>query len=153
MVDRCLFIMREYGFLNHDVRSPDSPLVFIDASASGFIRSLRAAVGLEPEYENVIQKAKRAGFKEPLDRFLGVVRPRNFGSGEGRKMLSHMKTMFDNGYVAMHPSFTDMIIALRSAYAEADALDKQRSSNNDLWDAAALSLYWWRLQANKTNNR
>jgi hypothetical protein len=84
-----------------------------------------------------------------LDRFLGVVRPRNFGAGEGRKMLSHMKTMFDNGYIAAHPSFTDMIIALRSAYAEQDALDKQRSSNNDLWDAVALSLYWWRLQATK----
>jgi hypothetical protein len=127
--------------------------VFIDASSSGFIRSLRAAVGLDPEFEGVIQKAKRAGFKEPLDRFLGMVRPRAFGAGEGRKMLSHMKTMFDNGYVAVHPSFSDMLIALRSAYAEADALDKQRSSNNDLWDAAALSLYWWRLQANKTNNR
>jgi hypothetical protein len=50
--------------------------------------------------------------------------------------------MFDNGYVVVHPSFTDLIIALRSAYAEADALDKQRSSNNDLHDALAISLYW-----------
>jgi hypothetical protein len=153
MVDRCLEIMRAYGFLNHDIRSPDSPPVFIDASSSGFIRSLRAAVGLDPEYEGVIQKAKRAGFKGPLDRFLGMVRPRAFGAGEGRKMLSHMKTMFDNGYVAVHPSFSDMIIALRSAYAEGDSLIKDRSSNNDLWDAAALSLYWWRLQATKTDNR
>jgi hypothetical protein len=42
-----------------------------------------------------------------------------------------------------------MIIVLRSAYSEADALDKQRSRNNDLWDAAALILCWWRLQATK----
>jgi hypothetical protein len=109
-------------------------------------------VGLDPEFEGVIQRARRAGFREPLDRFLGMVRPRAFGSGKGKKMLSHMKTLFDNGYVAVHPSFTDMIIALRSAYAEQDALDKQ-CSNNDLWDAAALSLYWWRLHATKSTAR
>lgn len=148
MVDRCLEIMRAYGFLNHDIRSPNSPPVFIDASSSGFIRSLRAAVGLDLEFEQVVDRAKRAGFKEP-EWMLGMVRLRSFGIRVSNAMLSHMKTMFDNGYVAVHPSFSDMIIALRSAYAEQDALDKQRSSNNDLWDAAALSLYYWRLQATK----
>jgi hypothetical protein len=58
MVDRCLYIMREYGFLNQDVRSPDSFPVFIDASVSGFIRSLRAVVGLSPEFEQVVDRAK-----------------------------------------------------------------------------------------------
>jgi hypothetical protein len=82
---------------------------------------------------------------------IGMARPRAFGAGAGKARLSHMKTMFVNGYVAVLPSFSNMIIALRSAYAEADTLDKQRSSNNDLWDAAALSLYWFRLQANKTS--
>jgi hypothetical protein len=90
MVDRCLFIMCDYGFLNHDIRSPDSSPVFIDASSSGFIRSLRAAVGLPPEYEKVMERAKKAGFREP-ERMLGQIRPRLFGSGEGRKMLSHTK--------------------------------------------------------------
>jgi len=115
--------------------------VFIDTSALGFIRSLRAAVGLPSEFEQVIERARKAGFREP-ERMLGMIRGRNFSGGVGKAMLSHMKTMFDNGYVAVHPSFTDMLIALRSAYAEQDTLDKQRSSNNDLWDAAALSLYW-----------
>jgi hypothetical protein len=122
MVDRCLFIMREYGLLNHDSRSPDSPPCFIDSSASGFIRSLRVAIGLPPEFEQVVDRAKRAEFRDP-ERMLGMVRPRAFGSVIGKAMLSQLKTMFDNGYVAVHPSFTDMIIALRSAYAEADALD------------------------------
>jgi hypothetical protein len=117
MVYRYLYIMRDYGFLNHDIRSPDSPPCFIDASASGFIRSLRVAIGLPPEYEKIVERAKKAGFRAPK-RMLGQVRPRLFGSDEGRKILSHMKTMFDNGYIAVHPSFTDMIIALRSAYAE-----------------------------------
>ncbi len=71
-----------------------------------------------------------------------MVRPRVFGSGVVKAMLSHLKMMFYNGYVAVHPSLSDLIIALRSAYSEQDALYKQRSSNNDLWDAAALSLYW-----------
>jgi hypothetical protein len=102
------------GFLNHDVRSPDSFPVFIDASASGFIRSLRAAVGLPLEFEQVVDRAKRAGFKDP-ESMIEMVRPTAFGAGEGKTMLSHMKTMFDNGDVAVHPSFTDMIIALRSA--------------------------------------
>lgn len=95
MVDRCMFIMREYGFLNHDIRSRDSPPVFIDASASGFIRSLRAAVGLPPEFEQVVERAKCAGFKDP-ERMLGMIRPRSFGAGAGRKMLSHMKTPIMN---------------------------------------------------------
>jgi hypothetical protein len=138
--------MREYGFLNHDSRSPDSPPCFIDVSASGFIRSLRVAIGLPPEYEKVVERAKKAGLREP-ERMLGQVRHRLFGSGEGRKMLSHTKTLFDNGYVAVHPSFSDLIIAMRSAYAEQDTLDKQRSSNNDLWDALAMNMYWWRLKS------
>jgi hypothetical protein len=62
--------MRDYGFLNHDIRSPDSPPIFIDASASGFIRSLRAAVGLDPEFEAVIQKAKRQGLRNHWIGFL-----------------------------------------------------------------------------------
>jgi hypothetical protein len=78
---------------------------------------------------------------------LRQVRPRLFGSGESRKMLSHTKTLFDNGYIAVHPSFSDLIIAMRSAYAEQDALDKQRSSNNDLWDALAMNMYWWHLKS------
>jgi hypothetical protein len=96
MVYRCLFIMREYGFLNQDVRSPDSPPVFIDASASGFIKSLRADIRLPPMFEQVVDRAKRTGFREP-ERMLGMVRPRVFGSGVGKAMLSHLKTMFDNG--------------------------------------------------------
>jgi hypothetical protein len=84
--------------------------VFIDTSASGFIRSLRAAVGLPPEFEQVIERARKAGFREP-ECMLGMIRGRNFSGGVGKAMLSHMKTMFDNGYVAVHPSFTDMLIA------------------------------------------
>jgi len=120
--------MRDYGFLNHDIRSHDSPPVFIDASASGFIKSIRADIRLPPMFEQVVDRAKRTGFREP-ERMLGMVRPRVFGSsgGVGKAMLSHLKTMFDNGYVAIHPSLSDLIIALRSAYAESDVLDKQRS--------------------------
>ncbi len=61
-----------------------------------------------------MERAKKAGRRE-LERMLGQVRPRLFGSGEGRKMLSHTKTLFDNGYVAVHLSFSDMIIAMCSA--------------------------------------
>jgi hypothetical protein len=49
------------------------------------------------------------------ESMIEMVRPTAFGAGEGKAMLSHMKTMFDNGDVAVHPSFTDVIIALRSA--------------------------------------
>jgi hypothetical protein len=150
MVDRCVQIMRDYGFLNHDVRSPDSPPVFIDASAPGFIRSLRAAVGLDPEYEGVIQRAKRAGFKEPLDRFLGMVRPRNFGAGGGRAMLSHLKSLLDQNLVAIHPTaFPELVVSLRSAYTDGDALDKDRTSENDHLDSLMLACSYFRLQAAK----
>lgn len=150
MVERCVQIMRDYGFLNFDVRSADSPPVFIDASAPGFIRSLRAAVGLQPEWEGLIQRAKRAGFKEPLDRFLGMVRPRNFGAGGGRAMLSHLKSLLDQNLVAIYPTaFPELVISLRSAYADGDSLSKDRTSESDHLNSFMLAVSYFRLQAAK----
>jgi hypothetical protein len=51
--------MREYGFLNHDRRNPDSPPCFIDASASGFIRSLRVVIGLPPSTRRLWNEPRR----------------------------------------------------------------------------------------------
>jgi hypothetical protein len=150
MVNRCVQIMRDYGFLNYDVRSSDAPPCFVDGSSPGFVRSLRAAVGLDPEYEGVMARAKRAGFREPLDRFLGIVRPRNFGAGGGRAMLSHLKSLLDQNMIAIHPTaFPELVISLRSAYADGDSLDKDRTSESDHLDSLMLACSYFRLQAAK----
>jgi hypothetical protein len=55
---------------------------------------------------------------------------------EGKKLLTAFKLLLDNQLVSVHPSMTDLIIALRSATMENNwDLNKQASVNNDLLDA------------------
>jgi hypothetical protein len=120
---------------------------------AGFIHSLRAAIGLEHEYEKLLERARRQGFKNPrqIESILGMVQPRLFSASENRKMLGHMKMMFDNGYVAVHPTaFPELVSSLRAAYSDdGDTLDKQHSTENDIFEALMISLYWWRLKSNR----
>jgi hypothetical protein len=80
-----------------------------------------------------------------------MVQPRLFSASENRKMLGHMKMMFDNGYVAVHPTaFPELVSSLRAAYSDdGDTLDKQHSTENDIFEALMISLYWWRLKSNR----
>jgi hypothetical protein len=45
---------------------------------AGFIHSLRAAIGLEREYEKLLERARRQGFKNPrqIESILGMVQPK-----------------------------------------------------------------------------
>jgi hypothetical protein len=68
--------------------------VFVDGSASAFIRSLKLAIGENPEYEGVIARAKASGFKETPSHWLGKVEPIKFGTGGAHKaMLGHAKML------------------------------------------------------------
>ena len=46
----------------------------------------------------------------------------------------------DNSWLAMHPSFHKLIVALRTAMATDGLLDKASMSHNDVLDAFRLSL-------------
>jgi hypothetical protein len=70
--------------------------------------------------------------------------PVAFGSGNGTKMVSHLKDIFSKGLVAIHPQQHEQLITqLRIAkILENGNLDKTGSSNItfDLFDAFRLSL-------------
>jgi hypothetical protein len=64
-----------------------------------------------------------------------------------RKMLAHAKEMMEyrNGYVAINPTFTKLIISLRTAVEKGDGtLDKEATSHDDVFDGFRLSLQFWR---------
>jgi hypothetical protein len=150
MVQRVIEIMQQYNFFKHDVRSLDMP-VFVDQSAAGFLSSLRQAAKLEPRYDLLIEKARRAGFTQPrqIQSILGCIQPKLFSHSENKKMLNHFKQLFDAHMVAINgDKFRDLVSAISSAYSEdGDTLSKQHSAMNDLTDALMISLSWWKLKA------
>ena len=85
--------------------------------------------------------------------------PVAFGSTTqgGRTMLNHAQRMIEeteedplsnnekSALVAIHPMFTDLIDACRSAYAVNKKLDKERTVHDDSFDSLLLNLsrYKW----------
>ena len=63
-----------------------------------------------------------------------------------KEMLAHCKEMLEceNGHMAIHPRFTKLITALRTAVENGQGmLDKDATSHDDLMDAFRLSLMFW----------
>ena len=61
-------------------------------------------------------------------------------------MLAHCKELieYQNGYVAIHPRFSKLITALRTAVENGEgSLDKEMTSYNDCFDSFRLSLMFW----------
>jgi hypothetical protein len=51
---------------------------------------------------------------------------------------------YQNGYIAINPSHTKLITALRTAVENGDgSLDKEVTSHDDLFDAFRMSLMFW----------
>jgi hypothetical protein len=145
MISLSLALMQRYGLSN----DPDAR-VFVDGSASAFIRSLKTAIGENPDYEGVIARAKSAGFKEPPAHWLGKVSPIMFGTGGAHKsMLGHAKMLLDNHYIAIHPSFTKLVTAIRTAYENDGSLDKERTAHNDVFDAWRMCLKHFELKSRR----
>ena len=67
-------------------------------------------------------------------------------SKEHKNMLAHCKEMLEykNGQVAIHPQFSKLITALRTAVENGEGmLDKEATSHDDLMDAFRMSLLFW----------
>jgi hypothetical protein len=132
-------LMKKYG-----IYSDPEGKVYVDGSASAFVRSLKIAIGEDPNYESAIARAKTSGLKHPW--WLGKVESVMFGTGGAHKaMLGHAKMMMDKGFVAIHPSFTKLIIAIHTAYENEGSLDKERSSHTDVFDAFRMALKFFEL--------
>ena len=61
-------------------------------------------------------------------------------------MLAHCKEMleYQNGHMSIHPRFSKLVTALRTAVKKGDGtLDKETTSHDDCLDAFRLSLQFW----------
>lgn len=66
---------------------------------------------------------------------------------EHKRMLEWTKHLMDiKNYIAIHPSLTKLITALRTATATEFALDKNLSAHNDIFDSFRMCCKWFKLE-------
>lgn len=101
--------------------------------------AIKRGLNERTDYEKHISnlKARHPKFLN-LATWMNVI-PMSFSS-DGREMLAHTKRYLDNNWLAIHPNFHKLIVALRTATAIDGLLDKQSTSHNDILDAFRLSL-------------
>ena len=113
--------------------------IFVDAANPEIITSIKTGVGDRPDYERQLANLKQ---KHPkylnLATFMNII-PKSF-STDGREMLTHTKACLDKHWIAIHPNFHKLIVALRTATATDGLLEKASTSHNDVLDAFRLSL-------------
>jgi hypothetical protein len=106
--------------------------VYVDASNVSFIKSLKRRFSDEiVDYE-----------RDPFIHSSRIV-PVSFGSGNGTKMISHLKFLFGSGYIGIDQSqHASLITQIRVAKTlETGNLDKSKGNITfDLFDAFRLSL-------------
>ena len=61
-------------------------------------------------------------------------------------MISHLASLFNDGYVGIPEQSDKLIIALRSAVVSEYSLDKEQSTYNDLTDSLRLSLQSFKIE-------
>ena len=114
--------------------------IFVDSANPEIITSIKAGLGERVDYEKHISMLKQ---KHPnyfnISTWMNVI-PMSFGSDGGCEMLAHAKHCMDRDWLAIHPNFQKLIIALRTAVATDSLLDKQATAHNDVFDAFRLSL-------------
>lgn len=126
--------------------------IFIDASAAGFITSLKYRIGdsdydsyesrLEKVPDNIINSLADPGI---YGRHYAV-KPVNFGTMH-RALLAHDLQIISKHHIRIHPSFVKLFVALRTAFLKpSGVLDKEQTSYDDLFDAWSLSNlnYFWK---------
>jgi hypothetical protein len=130
MIDKILYIYHNFVV----------DKIYIDAANPEIITAVKtAAVGDRPDYERQIDNLKPRHPKYlDLATFMNVI-PKSFGT-DGREMLAHTKACLDKHWIAIHPNFHKLIVALRTAVATDGLLEKASTSHNDVLDAFRLSL-------------
>jgi hypothetical protein len=134
-------LMYKYG-INFENRCH----VFINGANPEFIRALKDRLGEEIDYDRLIAHLKTSYGRDfsitSLIENMCVI-PVNFRN-EHKQMLLHAKKVLEigkDGGLILHPSFTMLIVALRTAVEKGDgSLDKDATSFDDCFDAFRLSL-------------
>ena len=122
---------------------------FVDGANPSFVRALKARLYEDPNYEEQIQiwKSDNGANVVTINWLINYlfVLPVAFGKYH-KQMLAHIKEAMEyhNGQVAINPSHTKLITALRTAVENGEgSLDKEATSHDDLFDAFRLSLMFW----------
>jgi hypothetical protein len=74
------------------------------------------------------------------------IRPISF-STEHKSMLGNLHAIVTKGYLAIPEKNKELVISLRTAYAEELSLDKRESSYNDLLDGLRLALKGYNIES------
>jgi len=132
-------LLRKYG------RSINK--IYVDASNPAFIRSLKVQLGEDDEYEEIIKDYKKKGWDwETGDTMIVVPVP---FSTQHKAMLGNVKMLMEknDGYIAIHPTLTKLITALRTATEKGEGvLEKEATSYDDCFDAFRLAMYPFSLR-------
>jgi hypothetical protein len=118
--------------------------IFVDGSNPSFIRALKDRLDEDPEYENYIDNLKR-NLKRSYNLELLEINVRNSCSLQQRiqEYASSLQksTGISRGSIAIHPQFTKLITALRTAVENGQGmLDKDAASHDDLFDDFRMPL-------------
>jgi hypothetical protein len=102
---------------------------FIDGNHRGYVNEIKQAFGEDDDW----MKAEDVNWED------NKIIPVNF-SREHKEMLFHTRNCLSKGYLAIPRKYDKLEIALRTAWAEGNSLDKDESDNTDHLDALRLSL-------------
>jgi hypothetical protein len=134
--------------LKYNITFEGRSRIFVDGANPSFIRALKARVSEDDDYENMIAHLKTSyGSNFGLHSLIYnmFVVPIAFNT-QHRNMLAYAKKLMEygSGVVAINPSHTKLITALRTAVEKGEGtLDKEATSHDDLFDAFRMSLQYW----------
>jgi Terminase RNaseH-like domain len=118
--------------------------VYIDGANPSFIKSLKLQIGEEVDYDKVIARYRSEGLGDSWSKDMKII-PVNFNK-EHKAMLGHCKLILEEGYLAIHPKFDKIIVALRTATDQDGTLDKESTSYDDIFDAFRLALKFYKFE-------
>jgi len=115
--------------------------IFVDGANPSVIRSLKLQINEDAEYGKCIQRYK--SMKVDYAQNMRIV-PINFAQMH-KEMLSHTKMLLENGFIAINPRFTKLIVSLRTAVEQDGKLNKQVTSFNDVYDSFRLACHMFQF--------
>jgi hypothetical protein len=113
-------------------------VIFVDAANPEIITSLKKIVNDPLPWREHIERMKSMKPPQPLHTQMKIV-PIAFNSN-GKQMLEFAKFAAEKGEVAIHPSFTKLIGALRTAVENNGLLNKKATSFDNAHDSFLLAL-------------
>jgi hypothetical protein len=116
--------------------------IYIDNANPEVITAIKAGLSERTDYDRQIAHWKSVNRYYEPETYMKVI-PVSFSSN-GREMLAHTKYCLDNSWLAIHPNFSKLIIALRTAVATDGLLDKQSTAHDDILDAFRLSVSFYK---------